>query len=104
MNRSFCTSVWSLDKPLVAKMKSSVVDNLPQPVVILKPIVTGKVVDDDKVALSPEEDPKQYGDLLKDFSMVDTYCKTVARASVATSNFEDQKQEQKTNSNLYEKQ
>ena len=50
-------------------MKSSVVENLPQPVVILKEIDdTGKIVDKGKVALGPKEDPKNYGNLLKDLS------------------------------------
>ena len=72
IERYFCISIWSLENPLESKMKSSVVENLPQPVVILKEIDdTGKIVDKGKVALGPKEDPKNYGDLFKDLSIVD---------------------------------
>ena len=55
---------WTLKKPLVAKMTSTMVENLPQPVVSLKELVKGGIAVKRKVTLSPKEKRRHYGNLL----------------------------------------
>ena len=59
---------WTLKKPLVAKMTSTMVRNLPKPVVILKEIGKGGIVVNWKVTLSPGEERRHYGNLLQKYS------------------------------------
>ena len=59
---------WTLKKPLVAKMTSTMVRNLPPPVVILKEIGKGGIVVSWKVTLSPGEERRHYGNLLQKYS------------------------------------
>merc|ERR1712179_134874 len=59
---------WTLKKPLTARMKKSVVPNLPEPVVIHHDL--GKDGDMEKqnttIALNPKESPRKYGDLIEE--------------------------------------
>ena len=55
---------WTLKKPLVAKMTSTMVGNLPKPVVSLKELVKGGIAVNRKVTLSPKEKRRHYGNLL----------------------------------------
>ena len=59
---------WTLKKPLVAKMTSTMVRNLPPPVVILKEIGKGGIAVSWKVTLSPGEERRHYGNLLQKYS------------------------------------
>ena len=59
---------WTLKKPLVAKMTSTMVGNLPQPVVILKEMGKDGIVVNGKVILSPKEKRRHYGNLLQKYS------------------------------------
>ena len=59
---------WTLKKPLVAKTTSSIVGNLPQPVVILKEMGKDGIVVNGKVILSPKEKRRHYGNLLQKYS------------------------------------
>ena len=61
---------WTLEKPLVAKTTSSIVGNLPQPVVILKEILDKGRYGPGNVTLSPGEKPGNYGNLLQKFAIV----------------------------------
>ena len=60
---------WSLNKPLEARMKKSVVPNLPKPVMMFKHLGKDGEIDKTEVTPNPDEDPSQYGDLLKGFTM-----------------------------------
>ena len=59
---------WTLKKPLVAKNTSTMVGNLPQPVVILKEMGKDGIVVNGKVILSPKEKRRHYGNLLQKYS------------------------------------
>ena len=59
---------WSFKKPLVAKMTSSVVSNLPEPVVIIKKLGEGGKVVRGDVVFSPHGKPERYGNLLHKYS------------------------------------
>ena len=59
---------WTLKKRLVAKMTSSVVGHLPQPVVIEKKLGKGGKMVRGKVILSPNEKRRHYGNLLDKYS------------------------------------
>ena len=59
---------WTLKKPLVAKMTSTMVGNLPQPVVILKEMGKDGIAVNGKVILSPKEKRRHYGNLLQKYS------------------------------------
>ena len=59
---------WSFKKPLVAKMTSSVVSNLPEPVVIIKKLGEGGKVISGDVVFSPHGKPERYGDMLHKYS------------------------------------
>ena len=59
---------WTLKKRLVAKMTSSVVGHLPQPVVIEKKLGKGGKMVRGKVILSPKEKRSHYGNLLDKYS------------------------------------
>ena len=71
---------WTLEKPLVAKTRSSIVGNLPQPVLILKELLreTGPwwgnryrySYGPGNVTLSPGEKPGNYGNLLQKYALV----------------------------------
>ena len=59
---------WTLEKDLTAKMTSTMMEGLPEPVVILKELgKSGKIVQS-KVTLSPKEKRSRYGDLLEGYS------------------------------------
>ena len=72
---------WTLEKPLVAKTRSSIVGNLPKPVVILKELLreTGPwwgnryrySYGPGNVTLSPGEKPGNYGNLLQKYFAID---------------------------------
>ena len=62
---------WTLEKPLVAKTTSSIVGNLPQPVVILKEILDKGRYGPGNVTLSPGEKPGNYGNLLQKYFAID---------------------------------
>ena len=59
---------WTLKKPLVAKMTSTMVGNLPRPVVIRKTMGKGGKMINGKVTLSPGEERRHYGNLLQEYS------------------------------------
>ena len=59
---------WTLGKPLVARMEESVVDNLPEPVVIVKQMGNGGKLGKGKVILNPKEKRHNYGNLLDKYS------------------------------------
>ena len=59
---------WSLEKPLVARMTSSVVENLPEPVVIVKQMGKGGKVGQGKIILNPKENRRHYGNLINKYS------------------------------------
>ena len=59
---------WTLKKPLVAKNTSTMVGNLPQPVVILKEVGRAGEVISGKVILGPKEDRRHYGNVLQKYS------------------------------------
>ena len=59
---------WSFKKSLVAKMTSSVVSNLPEPVVIIKKLGEGGKVIRGDVVFSPHGKPERYGNLLHKYS------------------------------------
>ena len=61
---------WTLKKRLVAKMRSSMVGNLPQPVVIVEELGKGGKMVRGKVILSPKEKRRHYGNLLDKYSRV----------------------------------
>ena len=61
---------WTLEKPLVAKTTSSIVGNLPQPVVILKEILDKGRYGPGNVTLSPGEKPGNYGNLLQRYAAI----------------------------------
>ena len=70
---TFCNSCWTLEKLPVAKMTSCVVDNMPEPVVIVKELGKGKgKMAKGKVTISPKAKKKDYGKgedyLLKKYS------------------------------------
>ena len=58
---------WTLKKPLEARMTSSVLDNLPDPVVIVKQLSKEGKVEKASLYLSPKEYPRRYGNLLKKY-------------------------------------
>ena len=58
---------WTLKKPLEARMTSSVLDNLPDPVVIVKQLDEGGKIKKESLFLSPTENPRRYGNLLKKY-------------------------------------
>ena len=59
---------WTLKKDLTAKMTSTVMEGLPEPVVILKELGKGGKIVQSKVVLSPKEKRSHYGDLLEEYS------------------------------------
>ena len=67
---------WTLKKQLVAKMTKSMVGSLPRPVVILRELGNGGLMDKGKVTLSPKEKRKHYGNLLDEYSIQDKKTKT----------------------------
>ena len=58
---------WTLKKPFEARMTDSVLDNLPEPVVIVKELGGEGNMDMEKdtIILSPHENSRSYGNLLK---------------------------------------
>ena len=68
---------WTLKKPLTARMKKSVVPNLPEPVMIYHDL--GKDGDIDKedktIVLNPEETVRKYGDLISEYEEGDQIIK-----------------------------
>ena len=58
---------WTLKKPFEARMKSSVVGNLPDPVVIVKQLGKGGKIEKESLYLSPKENPRHYGNLIKKY-------------------------------------
>ena len=62
---------WTLKKPFEARMKESVVSNLPEPVVIVHQLGEGGDLDTEKTSLtlSPKENPRRYGDLISGYSI-----------------------------------
>ena len=58
---------WSLDDPILARMTESVVENLPDPVVIIKKLGEDGKMENDKVTLSPNANPAMYGNLLEGY-------------------------------------
>ena len=68
---TFCNSVWSLENLPVAKMTSSVVDNMPaEPVVIVRELNGEGTMANGKVRLSPKAKPGDYGNMLKKYSII----------------------------------
>ena len=62
---------WTLRKPLVAKMTNTVVENSPEPVVILKLIdKSGKYEKHGKITLNPKEKRQHYGNLIDKYRIV----------------------------------
>ena len=61
---------WTLKKRLVAKMRSSMVSNLPQPVVIVRELGKDGLMVRGKVILSPKEKRQHYGNLLDEYSIM----------------------------------
>ena len=61
---------WTLKKPLVARMTKSVEPNLPDPVVIYHQLGKDGDMDQEKasITLSPKENRRRYGDLIKGYS------------------------------------
>ena len=59
---------WTLKKPLVAKMTSTMVGNLPQPVVIRKTMGKGGKMINGTVTFNPKEERRNYGNLLQKYS------------------------------------
>ena len=59
---------WTLKKDLTTKMTSTVMDKLPEPVVILKEVGEGGKVVQGTFILSPKEKRGLYGDLLDKYS------------------------------------
>ena len=59
---------WTLKKPLVAKMTSTMVGNLPQPVVIRKTMGKGGKMINGTVTFNPKEERRHYGNLLQKYS------------------------------------
>ena len=59
---------WTLKKPLVAKMTSTMVGNLPQPVVIRKTMGKGGKMINGTVTFNPKEKRRHYGNLLQKYS------------------------------------
>ena len=59
---------WTLKKPLVAKMTSTMVGNLPQPVVIRKTMGKGGKMINGTVTFNPKEKRRNYGNLLQKYS------------------------------------
>ena len=64
------------EESLVARMKTSVVENLdlPEPVIIVEPKVKGGYVKG-RVILNPEEEQSHYGNLLDEYSAVEAQTK-----------------------------
>ena len=62
---------WTLKKPLVAKMTKSIVDNLPEPVVMYKQLGDDGTNDEKRIsiALNPKENPARYGNLIDGYSI-----------------------------------
>ena len=62
---------WTLKKPLVAKMTKSIVDNLPEPVVMYKQLGDDGTNDEKmiSIALNPKENPARYGNLIDGYSI-----------------------------------
>ena len=58
---------WSLDDPITARMTDSVVENLPDPVVIIKKLGEDGKMENVKVTLSPNANPAMYGNLLEGY-------------------------------------
>ena len=58
---------WTLEKTLEARMTASVLDNLPEPVVIVKELGREGNMDMEKgtIILSPQENSGSYGNLLR---------------------------------------
>ena len=58
---------WTLEKTLEARMTASVLDNLPEPVVIVKELGREGNMDMEKgtIILSPQENSRSYGNLLR---------------------------------------
>ena len=61
---------WTLEKSLVARMKSSVVESLPEPVVIVKQVGKGGKIKmgQGKIILNPKENSRHYGNLINKYS------------------------------------
>ena len=64
---------WSLEKPLVARMTNSVVENLPEPVVIVRQIDKSGKHGQGKITLNPKENRRHYGNLLDKFQIVTNF-------------------------------
>ena len=60
---------WTLTKPLEARMTSSVVGNLPDPVVIVKKLGEEGKPEVEEARLNPKENPRRYGNLLQKYSI-----------------------------------
>ena len=60
---------WTLTKPFEARMTSSVVGNLPDPVVIVKKLGEEGKPEMEEASLSPKENPRRYGNLIKKYSI-----------------------------------
>jgi len=62
---------WTLKKPFEARMKESVVPNLPEPVVIVHELGEEGDLDTEKtsVMVSPKESPRRYGNLISEYSI-----------------------------------
>ena len=60
---------WTLTKPFEARMTSSVVGNLPDPVVIVKKLDDKGNAEMEEASLNPKENPRHYGNLLKKYSI-----------------------------------
>ena len=62
---------WTLKKPFTARMTESVVDNLPEPVVIIHQLGKGGNLDTEKTSLtlSPKENVRRYGNLISGYSI-----------------------------------
>merc|ERR1711974_153215 len=60
---------WTLTKPFEARMTSSVVGNLPDPVVIVKKLDEEGKAEIEEVSLNPKENPRRYGNLIQNYSV-----------------------------------
>ena len=64
---------WTLKKPLRARMKKSVLPNLPEPVMIYHDLGEDGDMDKQKttIVLNPEENPHKYGNLISEYESCD---------------------------------
>ena len=86
---------WTLTKPFEARMTSSVVGNLPDPVVIVKKLDDKGNAKMEEASLNPKENPRHYGNLLKKYSITKNKRKSNTKINNNNNNSSNKRTKQK---------